>query len=35
MISVIGSVRVKAGKVPEFLTMFKSNISEARQKRGA
>ncbi len=34
MINVIASVRVKAGKVPEFLTMFKSNVPEVRQKKG-
>ena len=34
MISVIASVRVKVGKVPEFLTMFKANVPEVRQKKG-
>jgi quinol monooxygenase YgiN len=34
MISVIASVRVKAGKIPEFLTMVKSNVPEVRQKKG-
>ena len=34
MISVIASVRVKAGKVPEFLAMLKANVPEVRQKKG-
>jgi quinol monooxygenase YgiN len=34
MISVIASVRVKAGKVPEFLKMFNANVPEIRQKKG-
>jgi quinol monooxygenase YgiN len=34
MISVIASVRVKAGKVPEFLKMFKANVPKVRQKKG-
>jgi quinol monooxygenase YgiN len=34
MISVIASVRVKTGKVPEFLEMLKANVPEVREKKG-
>jgi quinol monooxygenase YgiN len=34
MINVIASVRVKAGKVPEFLEVFKSNIPRVKKERG-
>jgi quinol monooxygenase YgiN len=34
MINVIASVRVKAGKVSEFLGMFKTNASRVRKEKG-
>jgi len=34
MINVIASVRVKAGKVPEFLEVFKSNMPRVKKERG-
>jgi quinol monooxygenase YgiN len=34
MIDVIASVRVKAGKVPEFLKVFKSNMPKVKKERG-
>ena len=34
MINVIASVRVKAGKVPEFLEVFKSNVPRVKEERG-
>ena len=34
MITVIASIRVKTGRVAEFLGIFKSNVSAVRQERG-
>ena len=34
MIHVIASIRVKAGKVSEFLEIFKSNIPNVTEERG-
>lgn len=34
MISVIASIRVKAGKMPEFLGIFKANVPKVRQEKG-
>lgn len=34
MISVIASIRVKAGKVSEFLQIFKANLPKVRQEKG-
>jgi len=34
MISVIASIRVKAGKVPEFLEIFKANVPKVREEKG-
>jgi quinol monooxygenase YgiN len=34
MIIAIASVRVKAGKVPEFLERFKSNVPRVKKERG-
>jgi len=34
MISVIASVRVKPGKVSEFLAIFKANVPKVREEKG-
>ena len=34
MINVIASIRVKAGKLPEFVEIFKSNVPNVREERG-
>ena len=34
MINVIASIRVKAGKVPEFLEIFKSNVPSVKKEKG-
>ena len=34
MIHVIASVRVKPGKVPEFLKVFKQNVPDVRNEKG-
>jgi len=34
MISVIASVRVKAGRVSEFIEILKSNVPEVRKEKG-
>jgi len=34
MISVIASVRVKAGRVSEFIEILKSNVTEVRKEKG-
>jgi quinol monooxygenase YgiN len=34
MINVIASISVKAGKVPEFLEIFKTNIPKVRAEKG-
>lgn len=34
MISVIASIRVKPGKVLEFLEIFKANVPKVRQEKG-
>ncbi len=34
MISVIASIKVKAGRVPEFIEILKSNVPEVRKERG-
>ena len=34
MISVIASVRIKEGKVPEFLKIFKANVPHVREEKG-
>jgi quinol monooxygenase YgiN len=34
MISVIASIRVKAGRVPEFLEIFKANLPKVRKEKG-
>ena len=34
MINVIASIRVKAGRVSEFLEIFKSNVPSVREERG-
>ncbi len=34
MIHVIASIRVKAGKVSEFLEVFKSNIPDVKKEKG-
>jgi quinol monooxygenase YgiN len=34
MISVIASIRVKAGKRSEFLQIFKANLPKVRQEKG-
>ena len=34
MIDVSASIRVKAGKLPEFVEIFKSNVPNVREERG-
>ena len=34
MINVIASIRVKAGRLPEFVEIFKSNVPNVREERG-
>jgi len=34
MINVIASIRVKAGRVSEFLGIFKSNVPSVKEERG-
>jgi quinol monooxygenase YgiN len=34
MVNVIASIRVKAGRVSEFLEIFKSNVPSVTQERG-
>jgi len=34
MISVIASVRVKVNRVPEFIEIFKSNLTKVRREEG-
>ena len=34
MINVIASIRVKAGRIPEFLDIFKSNIPSVKGEKG-
>jgi len=34
MINVIASIRVKAGRVSEFLEIFKSNVPNVKEERG-
>lgn len=34
MISVIASVRIKEGKIPDFLTIFKANVPHVQQEKG-
>lgn len=34
MINVIASIRVKAGRLPEFVEIFKSNLPNVREERG-
>jgi quinol monooxygenase YgiN len=34
MISVIASVRVKVGRIPEFIEIFKSNLPKVREEKG-
>jgi quinol monooxygenase YgiN len=34
MINVIASIRVKAGRLSEFLEIFKSNVPNIREERG-
>ena len=34
MINVIASIRVKAGRLSEFLEIFKSNVPNVREERG-
>ncbi|MBM4279130.1 MAG: antibiotic biosynthesis monooxygenase, partial [Deltaproteobacteria bacterium] len=34
MISVIASIRVKAGRRSEFLQIFKANIPKVREEKG-
>jgi len=34
MINVIASIRVKAGKIPEFLEIFKANVPKVRAEKG-
>jgi quinol monooxygenase YgiN len=34
LINVIASIRVKAGKLPEFVEIFKSNVPNVREERG-
>jgi quinol monooxygenase YgiN len=34
MISVIASVRVKVGRIPEFIEIFKSNLPKVRKEKG-
>ena len=34
MISVIASIRVKAGKLPDFLVIFKDNVPKVREEIG-
>lgn len=34
MISVIASIRVKEGKMPEFLEIFKANVPKVRSEKG-
>ena len=34
MISVIASVRVKVGRIPEFIEIIKSNVPEVRKEKG-
>ena len=34
MINVIASIRVKAGRVSEFLEIFKSNVPNVKKERG-
>lgn len=34
MIHVIASIRVKAGRLPEFLKIFKTNVPKVREEKG-
>jgi quinol monooxygenase YgiN len=34
MINVIASIRVKNGKIPEFLSIFKANVPKVRAEKG-
>ena len=34
MIHVIASIRLKAGSVPEYLKIFKSNVPEVKKEKG-
>lgn len=34
MINVIASIRIKEGKVPEFIEIFKSNLLAVREEKG-
>ena len=34
MINVIASIRVKAGRLPEFLEIFNSNVPSVKKERG-
>ena len=34
LINVIASIRVKAGRLPEFVEIFKSNLPNVREERG-
>jgi len=34
MISVIASIKVKSGKVGEFISIFKANVPEVRREKG-
>lgn len=34
MISVIASIRVKRGRLPEFLKIFKANVPKVREEKG-
>lgn len=34
MVSVLASIKVKAGKGPEFLRIFKDNVPAVRQEKG-
>ena len=34
MINVIASIRVKAGRVPEFLEIFNANVPSVRKEKG-
>ncbi|OGV39043.1 MAG: antibiotic biosynthesis monooxygenase [Lentisphaerae bacterium GWF2_49_21] len=34
MISVIASIKVKSGHVPEFIAIFKANVEEVRREKG-
>lgn len=34
MINVLASIRIKAGKISEFLEIFKSNVSSVKKEKG-